>query len=102
MISDDPEVDARGRLINKAVRILVKAVPGSRRNQVVGCMGGRLKIKVAAPAEDGRANVAIERLLAEELGVKRGAVRVHSGHTHHQKVVRVEGLCEAEIRGKWK
>ena len=84
-----------------AVRIAVKAVPGSRRDAVAGRLGDRLKVKVAAPPEDGKANEAIRRLLAAELGVRVAAVRIVSGFAHAEKVVRIEGVTAEQCAAKW-
>ena len=74
------------------VTIRVKAVPGAKREQIAGVLGDRLKIKVSAPPEGGKANAAICALIAKTLGVKAGAVSVVSGMTNPEKVVRVEGM----------
>ena len=58
------------------VLILVKAVPGASRTEIVGEWDGRLKIAVAAPPERGKANQAISKLLAERFGVRRRDVAV--------------------------
>lgn len=50
---------------------------------------GSLKIDVAAPPEDGKANEALVRYLAEEFSVPRGSVEILSGFTSRKKVVRV-------------
>lgn len=84
-----------------AARIAVKAVPGSRKDQIVGRLGDRLKIKVAAPPEAGRANDALCRLLAQELRVKPAHVQVIAGHTSPEKVVRVVGLTRTALESKW-
>ncbi len=78
------------------VLIRVKAVPGAKREQVAGVLGDRLKIKVSAPPEGGKANAAICALIAKKLGVKAGAVSVVSGMTNPEKVVLVVGV-EAEV-----
>src|SRR5690349_990673 len=52
MFQDEPI--APGKPV--ATRIFLKVVPGSRRDQIVGGLGDRLKVKVSAPPEDGRAN----------------------------------------------
>jgi uncharacterized protein YggU (UPF0235/DUF167 family) len=49
---------------------------------------------------DGRANDALERVLAERLGLKRDAVHVVAGHHSRQKAVEVDGLTELEIRAR--
>ncbi len=50
---------------------------------------GSLKIDIAAPPEDGKANEALVRYLAEEFAVPRSSVELLSGHTSRRKVVRV-------------
>jgi len=50
--------------------IAVKAVPGAARDEIAGLLGERLKVRVAAPPEDGKANEAICRVLAAALGLR--------------------------------
>lgn len=76
----------------------VKVVPGSRRTEVVGRYGDGIKVRVAAPPEDGKANDALRAVLADVLGVKESAVRIVRGHTSPQKSVEIEGL---EIDAIW-
>jgi uncharacterized protein YggU (UPF0235/DUF167 family) len=82
--------------------VLVKAVPGARREGLAGVLempgGARLKVRVAQPAEGGKANRAIETLLARTLGVRPAAVRVVAGTASAEKSVRVEGVDAAEAR----
>lgn len=85
-----------------AVRIAVKAVPGSRKDEIVGPLGERLKVKVSAAPEDGKANKAICELIARELGVRVHAVAIVSGQTNPEKVVRVEGVRASDLEGRWK
>lgn len=53
--------------------------PGPGKGSVVGRYGDRIKIRVAAPAVDGKANVALIRFLAREFGVKQSQVRLAGG-----------------------
>ncbi|MBT8486821.1 MAG: DUF167 domain-containing protein [Phycisphaerales bacterium] len=76
----------------------VKAVPGASREAVAGAVGARLKIRVQAPPEAGKANQAICRLLARTLGVKTHAVTVASGHTTTEKIVRIRDLTPSALR----
>ena len=69
--------------------IRVKAVPGASRDQIAGVLGDRLKVKVSAPPEGGKANRAICAVIAQELGVKPGRVEVVIGATNPEKTVRV-------------
>ncbi len=85
-----------------AIRIALKVVPGSRRDQIVGALGDRLKVKVAAPPEDGKANKAVCRLIAEALGVGEKSVELIAGHSSPEKVVRVVGVTAAQLGGMGK
>ncbi|MDR2164334.1 MAG: DUF167 domain-containing protein [Zoogloeaceae bacterium] len=66
--------------------------PGAARNEVAGRHGDALKIRLAAPPVDGKANVALLAALAAWLGVPKRAVAIKSGHASRRKVVRVEGV----------
>lgn len=77
--------------------IPVKVVPRAATEAVVGWLDGSLKVRVTAPPQDGRANAAVEALLATALGLKKSAVRVVGGHAAARKRVAIEGLDRAEI-----
>ena len=77
--------------------IAVKVVPRAAKNEVVGWFEGALKVRVQAPPEDGRANRALEALLAEALGLKKNAVAVVAGRSSAHKRVEVAGLARDEI-----
>jgi uncharacterized protein (TIGR00251 family) len=80
------------------VLLWIKAVPGSSRSQISGFLGERLKIRIAAPPEDGKANAAICELLAEALAVKPRDVSIHSGQTHQEKVIRIAFATADDVR----
>lgn len=80
------------------VRLPIKVVPGSSRDCIAGWLGDTLKLRVSAPAERGRANAAVERLLADALGVPRACTRIVAGPTSARKLVEIDGLSEAEVR----
>lgn len=85
----------------KAVRLAVKVVPGSRADAIAGRLGDRLKIKVAAPPEDGKANEAVRRLLADALGIKPNRITILAGHASPEKILRIEGLSAADLADRW-
>jgi uncharacterized protein (TIGR00251 family) len=77
--------------------IAVKVVPGASKDEIVGWLAGVLKVRVQAPPQDGRANRALEALLAEKLGLKKNAVAVAAGHGSARKRVAIAGLSHEEI-----
>lgn len=82
------------------VLIAVKAVPGASRDQIAGALGDRLKVRVAAPPEGGKANRAVCTLIADALGVPAGAVSVVAGTSSPEKQVRVQGMDAARVRDR--
>ena len=78
--------------------ILVKVVPGAKRDEIAGMLGDRLKIRVAAPPEGGKANAAVCSMIAESLGLKARQVEIISGHSAPEKSVRISGMDIAEAR----
>lgn len=77
--------------------IAVKVVPRAAKDEIVGWLGGHLKVRVQAPPQDGRANRAVEALLADALELKKAAVVVAGGFTSAQKRVEIAGLTREEI-----
>jgi uncharacterized protein len=78
-------------------QVRIRLSPGAKRTELVGRHGAGWKARVAAPPERGRANAAVEELLAELLGVARTRVRVTAGRPSRDKVVEVDGVGCAEI-----
>jgi uncharacterized protein (TIGR00251 family) len=74
------------------VLVDVHVQPRSGRTAVVGRHGTALKLRVAAPPADGRANDATCALLARTLGVKDAAVSLVSGASSRTKRVRIDGV----------
>ncbi len=64
-------------------------------------MDGVLRAKVGAPAVEGAANMALIRLLADELGIARRDVRIVAGATSRQKLIVVEGVPAEAIVARW-
>lgn len=81
-------------------RIRVRLTPRAARDQIAGWKDGVLRVRVTAPPVEGQANVALERLLADALGVPKSGVRVVVGERSRDKTVAVDGLSEAEMASK--
>jgi len=67
----------------------VHVQPGAKRSSVAGPHGERLKLRVAAPPSEGRANAAVIAFVAERLGVPRGQVSIVRGEHSRDKVIAV-------------
>jgi uncharacterized protein (TIGR00251 family) len=79
--------------------LTIRVVPGSSVNKVVASEGGALRVKITAPAVEGRANDALIAFLAKRLRVPKGKVTIVSGPFSKVKRVRVEGVSETEALG---
>jgi uncharacterized protein (TIGR00251 family) len=79
-----------------STRLRLRVSPGARKTELVGRHGDAWKVRVSAPAENGRANAAVLKLLAERVGLPRRAVSLVSGHAAREKVVQVDGLDRDE------
>jgi uncharacterized protein (TIGR00251 family) len=73
-------------------------VPNAKQNKVVGEHGTAIKIKLRAPAVEGKANAALRSLLAEVLNVPEREVFLERGEKSREKMIRVEGLTDEELR----
>jgi len=80
-----------------STRLRLRVAPGAQRAGVVGRHGDAWKVRVAAPAEGGRANEAVVRLLADTLALPRAAVTLVSGHTGRDKIVELTGVEPEQI-----
>lgn len=63
--------------------------PGAKKTEVCGLHGDALKIRLAAPPVDGKANAALLAFVADRLGLSKSAVSLKSGQTSRRKVVEV-------------
>jgi hypothetical protein len=68
------------------------------RSEIAGWLGGRLKIKVKAPAVEGRANAELLRFLAETLDARPGQLRIVRGETAKLKTLAIEGVEETVVK----
>ena len=78
----------------------VKVVPGSSRDRVAGRYGDGVRVQVSAPPEDGKANRAVVRVLADFLGVRPDQIEIARGQAQPRKIVRVSGMDQSVIDAK--
>ena len=73
-------------------------VPNSKQNKVVGQHGEAIKIKLRAPALEGKANAALRALLAEELKIPKRNIVLERGQQSRDKLIRIERLSEEDVQ----
>ncbi|CAN5538872.1 hypothetical protein BH24ACT20_BH24ACT20_13370 [soil metagenome] len=78
--------------------LTLRVSPGAKKSSIEGAYGlHALKLKVAAPPVDGKANAETERFLAKLLGVSRSRVSVVKGLSSRDKIVLLKDLDVAEV-----
>jgi uncharacterized protein len=85
-----------------AVVLSLHIQPGARKTEIVGEHGGALKIRLAAPPVDGKANLALIDFLAHQLDTKKSTITLISGEASRIKRLRVSGLDAATVRAQLK
>jgi uncharacterized protein (TIGR00251 family) len=68
--------------------------PGAKRSEFAGEHGGRVKVRLAAPAVEGKANQALVEFLADYFQVPRRNVSIASGLKSRRKRVVIEGVTK--------
>jgi uncharacterized protein (TIGR00251 family) len=82
--------------VNSILRVHV--VPNAKIDSVVGEHGGAVKIKLRAPAIEGKANAALIRFLAEQMKLPQHTIVLRRGHKSRDKLIRVDGLSQEDVR----
>jgi uncharacterized protein len=80
------------------VTFAVRLHPRAKKNAIAGELGDAIKISLAAPPIEGKANEACIEFFAKLLKVPRSSVTIASGQTNRRKVIRVLGLSAVDVR----
>jgi uncharacterized protein (TIGR00251 family) len=78
--------------------IQVHIIPNAKTDKVAGEYGDAIKIKLRAPAVEGKANTALCRFLAEKLRIPQRAIVLERGERSRDKVIRIDGPSEEDVR----
>lgn len=92
--------DLKIQEFDNGVVFTAKIVPGSSKTAVCGLFNGMLKIKVSAAPEKGKANECLIEFLAKQLGIKKNAISIVSGHTAKVKRLQISGISTATLLKK--
>jgi uncharacterized protein len=82
------------------VSFAVRVHPRAKKNALTGEIGDALKVSLAAPPIDGRANEACIEFFAKLLKLPRSSVTIASGLTTRNKVIRVVGVTSEYVRNR--
>ena len=79
------------------VTIKVRVQPRASRTEIIGEHAGAIKMRVAAPPVDGKANEECRRYLAKLLKVSATSVEIISGDSSRDKVIRVSNISALRV-----
>ena len=80
-----------------SARLQLRVSPGAKQSAIVGRHGAAWKVRVNAAPEDGKANAAVVKLLADTLSLRERDVEIVSGHASRDKTVALSGVRPEEI-----
>ncbi len=83
-------------------RITCRAVPGASKSAVMEITAEAVRVRVAAPPVEGKANRELERFLAKTLGLSKSSVAVIKGETGKVKMILAAGIAPDEAMKKIK
>jgi uncharacterized protein (TIGR00251 family) len=75
------------RVSGDQILLDIKAVPGSSKSQIAGLSDNRLRIKIAAAPEDGKANAELRAFLAKTLGCPKKDITLVAGEKSRLKTM---------------
>lgn len=75
-------------------------VPNGKIDKVMGEHDGAIKIKLRAPAVEGKANAALRRFLAKKLKIAERQIVLEHGHQFRDKIIRIDGLSDEGVRSR--
>jgi uncharacterized protein (TIGR00251 family) len=75
-------------------------VQHAKANEVTGEHGGAIKIKLRAPAVNGKANTTLRSFPSKELKIAERQIVLKRGHKSREKIIRIDGLSDKEVRSR--
>ena len=82
------------------IRLKVRVTPNARKNAVVSWTEDEIRLKIKAPAVEGKANAALIEYLSELTDIPRAKIQLKAGEKSRTKVVEIEGLAPDEVRDR--
>jgi len=82
----------------EVIKLLVK--PDSRQNSIEGLYQDRIKIKIAKPPEEGKANKELVRFISEKTGVPKRDIKITSGLKSNLKEIKIKKSVSENLASK--
>ena len=82
----------------RGCRLLLHIQPRASRTKIVGEHDGRLKLQLAAPPVDGKANQALIKFLAKKLGVAKTDIAIVQGESSRKKTLEIQGVTPEGVQ----
>jgi len=93
-------IDDCFKITGNDIIIKVKIVPGSSKNKVIGAYNDALKISIAAPPVEGKANKKCIAYLAKYFDIAKSKIEIISGQTSRNKLIRIYDISQKEFLDK--
>ena len=93
-------IDDCFKITGNDIIIKVKIVPGSSKNKVIEAYNDALKISIAAPPVEGKANKKCIAYLAKYFDIAKSKIEIISGQTSRNKLIRIYDISQKEFLDK--
>jgi uncharacterized protein (TIGR00251 family) len=84
-------------MADKKTTLTLHVQPNARQNEILGFEDGILRIKIAAPPVEGKANKELIAFLSKRLGVSKSSISINHGQTGKNKVISIIGLGRDQL-----
>ncbi len=88
------------KITGNDIIVKVKIVPGSSKNKIIGAYNNALKISIAAPPVEGKANKKCITYLAKFFDVAKSKIEIISGQTSKNKLIKIYDISQKEFLDK--
>ena len=85
------------KIVGNDIVIKVKIVPGSSKDKIIGVYNDALKIAIAAPPVEGKANKKCIAYLAKYFEVAKSKIEIISGQTSKNKLIKIYNISQKEF-----
>jgi uncharacterized protein len=82
------------------IRLKVRVTPNARKNAVVSWTEDEIRLKIKAPAVEGKANAALIEYLSELTDVPRANIQLKAGEKAGIKLIEIDGPAPDEVRAR--